>query len=354
MATQTHSISPAQRAQNFSAATRQNFHMLPTQTITGMSGQTVQFTYPKSRLLSKTFVLFDILLNVENSNNAVNYLNETSDPYRPYDLVRRISLSLNNGFDPFVTSGRHLAIMNSVRNNPKYVFNYIDGSLGSVFLDDLGSGKVKVKFMLELENTLNQRDCSGLILLQNESTQVTLSVDMATNLSDLGATESPYEYVKISPMIQTYTIPNYAEAFPDLSILKLVKGRTESFNMGEHILKLDVGTIYRKLVLYITDNDNEPISTDVIPSNFELLYNTADTPISISAEMLRAKNASDFGTVLPEGMFVFDFSGYSGFSNYGGSRDFVDTERLSEFWVRFSTNDNIKVHIVQENLSRLK
>ena len=343
-------ISAVQRAQNFAAATRQNLHMLPSRTITNL-GESVQFNYPKSRLLSKTFVKFDIKYNNKGSN-VIDIKNTIS----PYSLIRRISLSLNNGFEPFVINGRDLALLNMVRMKPETIESKYDSAMyaqnsGLIVVNE---SKETITFMIELENALNQRDASSLILLQNESTNVTLSIDITTNFADVCTVKDiDFESVKITPMLQTWTIPNFTDAFPDLSVLKLVKSRTETLpNAGEHILKLDVGTIYRKLVFYVTDDNGNGV--DLINSNIELIYNTADTPISIDPEMLKLKNASDFGYNFPKGMYVFDFSGYAGFSNYGGTRDFIDTERLTEFWVRFSTSSGCKVTTIQENLTRLR
>jgi len=343
-------ISAVQRAQNFAAATRQNLHMLPSRTVTNL-GDTVQFTYPKSRLLSKTFVKVEVTTDV------------TSSPFKtalsPYDIIRRISLSLNNGFEPFVINGRDLALLNMVRMNPSVV-EVSGSSYGaginaptSSLISEGADSKGKFSFMIELENTLNQRDASSLILLQNESTNVTLSIDLATNINSIFGKDANLVECKITPMLQTWTIPNYTDAFPDLSVLKLVKSRTETISGdGEHIQKLDVGTIYRKLVLYFTDENGN--GKNIVNSNIEFIYNTADTPISIDPEMLRYKNTSDFGFEFPEGMYVFDMSGYAGFSNYGGTRDFIDTERLTEFWVRYATSEGGKVTVIQENLSRLR
>ena len=328
-------ITAAQRAQNFAAATRQNLHMVPSKTLTNF-GESVQFNYPKARLLGKTFVKFDVKLSGATGLEFKNVL-------KPYEIIRRISLSLNNGFEPFVISGRDLAILNMVRMTE--MKNLAPKAVGA---------DGEYSFMIELENTLNQRDASSLILLQNESTQVTLSVDLATNLKGIVETENDIELVscKITPMLQTWTIPNYTDAFPDLSVIKLAKSRTESIlSAGEHVVKLDVGTIYRKLIFYVTDAEGNGVDLD---TNIELIYNTADTPVSIDAKMLRFKNTSDFGFEFPKGVYVFDFSGYSGFSGYGGSRDFIDTERLSEFWVRLTTDAECKITTIQENLSRLR
>ena len=325
-------ISSAQRAQNFSAATRRNYHTLPSRTVNQL-GETVQFNYPKARLLSKTMVKFECTF----AEDVSTFINNTNT--YPYEIIRRISLSMNNGWEPFVISGRDLALMNMISVNPNV---YIPSNKNLVQYE----GK-KLTFMLELENTLNQRDCSGLIILQNEATQCVLSIDLATNY---GAT---LESCKITPTLVTYTVPNYKEAFPDISVIKLVKARTEKLlKGGEHILKLDIGTIYRKLAFYFTDDEGNGI--EPVSGNIEIIYNTADTPISIDIDTLKMMNTGDFGENLPKGYYVFDFSGYKGFSEYAGSRDFIDTSRLTEFWVRFTTKDNCNVTTIQENLSRLR
>ena len=337
-------LTAAQRAANFAAATRQNFHMLPSQTTTQL-GTTMQFTYPKSRLLSKTFLKVEGTVKYTDASAPV--MNDNA-----YGIFRRVALSLNNGFDPFVVSGKELAAINSVRMNPGVIYDELIKCITNE-----GEKKISFSFMLELENTLNQRDASSLILLQNESTQVTLSVDITSDITDMltGRTNNcTLESVTVTPCILTYTIPNFSEGFPDLSVIKLVHSRTETLaNAGQHILKLETGRIYRKIVLRTFDN-NGSMSNNAINGNIEMLYNTADTPQSIDAEMLRMKNASDFGYKFLDGTYVFDFSGYSGFSNYGGTRDFVDTERLSEFWIRLNTRENnVKVNIIYETLARL-
>lgn len=326
-------ISAVQRAQNFAAATRQNLHMLPSKTLTNW-GESVQFNYPKARLLSKTFVKVDVKFS--------DLPNLPLEGLLPYKIIRRISLDLNNGWIPFNMSGRDLALMNMIRIHEP-----------NKLADTTTNANGEYSFMIELENALNQRDCSAYILLQNESTSCTLSIDLCASAKDFHNNDmGELEYVKITPMLQTWTIPNYTDAFPDLSVIKLCKSRTESIaGAGEHVVKLDVGTIYRKLAFYVTDENGNGIDLD---TNIELIYNTADTPISIDAKMLRYKNTSDFGFEFPKGMYVFDFSGYASFSGMGGSRDFVDTERLTEFWVRFTTDKACKVTTIQENLSRLR
>lgn len=362
-------LSPAQRANNFNRMTRANYHMLPSQS-TDQLGTTLQFTLPKARLLSKTYLEVEASINVKTADTykLANIIELSGDPFIPYKILRRVSLNLNNGYEPFVVSGRDLAIINTIRMNPEAVTSYmctpkIDkwGYLPSGTINNSNTQDISFKFCLELENTLNQRDTSGLVLLQNESTSVNLSIDIVSNIMEMfsaceNISDVNFNSIKVTPMIQTYTIPNYAEAYPNISIVKLTKARTETkMGAGEHITKLDVGTVYRKLALYITDENGNPIDDADITSPIELLYNTADTPIKITPSMLRFKNMSDFGYETPKGLYIFDFSGVAGLSGYAeNSRDLVDTERLTEYWLKFSTSKTVKLTIVHEQLARLK
>ena len=94
------------------------------------------------------------------------------------------------------------------------------------------------------------------------------------------------------------------------------------------------------------------MSDEDITSNIELVLNTADIPYSITPKMLRALAKMQNGIDFPEGVYFFDFS-YQGISNMGGSRDIIDTERVSEFSLRFTAGKAGKVHIISEKLSRL-
>ncbi|PAE46184.1 hypothetical protein CHH95_21770, partial [Bacillus licheniformis] len=88
------------------------------------------------------------------------------------------------------------------------------------------SGKdARIKFQVALPLTLNDRDPVGLVLLQNEETSVTLSIDTA-RAQDAFALASgdtvTLKSLKITPTVETFSIPAIKEAMPDISVLKLV------------------------------------------------------------------------------------------------------------------------------------
>lgn len=347
-------LSAQQRAVLFGQATRQTIQSMPSKQVTG-ENTSVQFELPKARLLSKIMLEVEAVASLTSADSAAF----TRDVFSPYQILRRISLDLNNGFSPFIIPGRDLYLYNVNRLNPQ-ILSAGSSERGMNFVgnaSDADGNDQKIKFMIELPVTLNDRDPVGLILLQNPTTNVTLTVDIETLSKAYKLTAGQtvaFKSMTITPVLETFTVPPVADAQPDISVLKLVSSKADLFaGNGQNTVKLNVGTIYRKLVLYFEDNDGLALKDTDFSGNIELVFNQADIPYSIKPSVLSARNASQLGYTLPDGVYILDFSN-QGLPNMGGSRDYVDTERLTEFWIRFSTQKAGKVTAVSETLSRLR
>lgn len=326
-------LNAQQKAQLFAMSTRQNRHMLAKQTATTIPN-TLQFSLPKARLLGGLYMKVKVTFPQKPEGVELEKL--------PY-LIRRISLDLNNGFAPFVVSGAELRLYNLVDLNTKN----LKDSWG---VKDVTDTVYDINFFLPC--TTNPRDPIGLILLQNEQTNVTVTCDIGL-ASEAGLEVEPTK-VEVKLMSETFSVPAHANAYPDLSVLKLVNGRKDSLpTNGQQIIKLGTGTIYRKLIFRLTDADGEPMEVEDIVSNIQLVFNQADINYDIDPEMLRLLNEKELGCELPKGVYVFDFSNSGGLSNLGGTRDFIDSSNLSEFWLRFNTTKVGKVEIITETLARL-
>lgn len=325
-------LTAQQRAALFAMSTRQNMQMLAKETVTTFP-KTAQFTLPKARLLAGLYI---------NLKMTFSSAPTVSDKAALTKLVRRISLDLNNGFAPFVISGEQARLYNIVDINADHINSdwYAGGSSTVYYLN------------FYLPCTTNPRDPIGLILLQNDQTNVTLNIDLGM-ISDTGISGT-LSKAEIKVMAETFSIPANANAYPDLSVLKLVNGRQDSMPAaGQQIIKLATGTIYRKLIFKLSDSSGNPLTPADITSNIELVFNQADINYSIDPEMLRILNEKQLGTALPSGVFVFDFSNSGGLPNLGGTRDFIDSANLTEFWLRFTTSKIGKCEIVTETLARL-
>ena len=350
-------ITAQQRAQLFAMSTRQNLQMLAKQTAnTGAS--TLQFNLPKARLLAKTIVHFKGKVNVKHDTSP----NIPTTPFTIYKAIRRISLDLNNGFSPFVCTGEELALYNMLDKNGSLMYTpgTIRGPIQSSdkFTASSTGRDNNVDFYLELPVTINPRDPIGLILLQNSETNVDLTVDTCNGIEMFDDTDTTgftieLKNVEVSVCVETFSIPSNTNAYPDLSVIKLVNGRTDALaSAGQQVIKMSTGTIYRKIILYFEKADGTPMDNADI-GNIEIVFNQADVNYNISPDMLRAINTKDLGFELPKGVYIFDFSSGGNITNYGGTRDYIDTEKLTEFWIRTTTTTTGSVKVVSECLARL-
>ena len=353
--TQKQQLTAQQRAMLFGAATRQHFQMLGMQEVTG-NAQTISYRIPKARILQGMKILVEGKLNIAHASNTAKNHNGKLDLYR---CIRRLNVDFNNGFSPIVVSGEDMALVNMLYPNPEMILKSEDNSTLATATEKWACSPEGTdndfSFVLDVPLAINYRDPVGLVLAQNAETNIDLTIDIA-NAADMiyNAADFTCKFtsLKVTPMVATFSIPSDTRAFPDMSVLKVVDSRNETFTTGQSYIKLPTGMIYRKLIFKFENTSGLPLDLEHITSNIELVFNTADVPYSISPKMLKAVNKMQAGTVYPDGCVYFSFD-YQGINGYGGSRDYIDAERITEFAVRFTADTAGKVTIISEKLSRL-
>lgn len=346
-------ISPQQRQQNFNRLTRQHYQMQAD--ISGAENASISFDIPKSRLSAR--IRFEVSATL-----TVTHASQTTyvpAAFAPFNVINRVSVDMNNGFSPFVVSGREL-MMYSLLDDHASVLSAATSGRGAVVqgLTASPAGAANtVRFLVDLPLALNERDAVGLVLTQNQETTVTVTIFFGAGTALLAATAGytvALTNLKVSPMVESFSVPPAAEALPDISVIKLVQTSRKSIaGAGLQELQLPVGMTYRKLILFVEDAAGAGIADAAFSGNFELVMNTADTPYRIKPSVLAAINHKQFGTTMPQGMYAFDWS-FNGMANYGTARDYIDTERLTEFWFRFNATAAGTVTAVYEVLSRLR
>ena len=347
-------LNPQIRAAKFTAMTRENIQTLPT--IAGAENASVSFNLPKARLLSKIALLIEGTVRVTHTAGTPF----TPHVFAPYSLIRRVQVDINNGFSPFKISGDEAYFYNLMHFNAETLKLSTTDVNAATFMENNAAAAPgadnRFKFTIDLPISLNSRDPIGLILLQNEETNVSCLVDVGSAtrlLADTTGYTVELVNISITPVVTTFTIPVDPEGMPDLSILKLVHSTIHDVaGGGLTTVKLPVGLTYRKLLLFVEDGAGG-ISEDRIGGNVEILFNQADIPYAVNPKVLRRMNTMAFGFVPPVGLYVFDFSD-QGLTNYGGARDYIDTERLTEFWVQLPMPAPGRIRAVYETLSRLR
>ena len=350
------SMTVQQRNALFAQATRQNIQGMAKKKIT-QGATTVSFEIPKARLLSKIWLEIDYNFTLY-SETITSVATSKLTPYAP---IRRISLDLNNGWSPYVLDGKSYAVLAGMRQQSHVVYPQSESEKGFCYCPEtfsVSSAGVSntMRTTIELPLCLNDRDPIGIILAQSPETLIEVKVDFEPESSMIPLEDGvtlEVEEITVQPIVETFSIPAVQEAFPDISVVKLCTSRTEMFaGNGQNLIDLVTGTIYRKIAFIIEDLDGNPFSDDDITSNIDLIFNTADVNYSIPAKLIRHKNEMQFGEEQPKGVYIFDFSD-NGIPNYGGTRDYIDSTKLTMFQVRFNSNKAGRIRIVSENLARL-
>jgi len=337
-------LSPAQKAMLFAQATRQNLQPIPG-TAYADNGS-VSFTIPKVRLLASTVV------RIKGTFKAAHASITALVPARfaPFNVIKQNRVQINNGFNPYQISGRGAYLYNRLNAGAEYDTNFTLGLVGSS-----GGAVNTLDFCVDLAHILNDRDPVGLVMAQNQETVITVTLDLGTlaSMYSTSAITISEVAITVTPTVETYSIPAALEAIPDISVLKLVT--EQNFNIpsvgAPFLVKMPVGLTYRKLILNFETAAGVGMTDDEI-GNISIIFNQADTPYTINAGLLRMRNAKQFHGRLPAGVVAFDFS-YQGIANLGGARDYIDTERLTEFWIQSNPTVVGNLQVVSETLARL-
>lgn len=348
----TAKITPAERAAQFNQLTRRHWMELGTKT--GSENGVVSFDLPKARLLAGLRVLITATLTATHAS-ATTY---TPHEDAPFKFLKRAELSLNNGFAPFSISGQGLIPYLMSKRGVADVTPATSGRGNVVQGLTASSGGTAntVRFAVDLTNMLNKRDPIGLILLQNEETLATLNISLGA-VADLAPASSGYTFavssISVTVLADTFSVPAVETAFPDLSVLKLVQERTETVIAGENQFKLPTGYTYRKIwFTYYDATPSRQVDSD-ITSTIDVLFNQAENPIRINPVTLAGINAEAYKGALPAGSYMLDFTD-QGNPDLGNARDYIDTERITEFVLKFTAGAAGTIKIGYEVLSRLK
>ena len=333
-------LTPAERAMMFNQQTRQHLIALPSRALPPST--TVEYELPKVRLTSR------ILLDISGTVTLGGTGEAVANPARAARFIRNLRISINNGFNPFQISGRGLFLYNQLLNSG--VGESVDEQN---MLGVLRGSANAFRLFLEVPLTLNQRDTIGLINTANQQTTVTLIIDTDT-LASLyaGAETITGSDIRVTPHVESFAIPQNHSAIPDLSILKLVHEFSQTFPAaGDVTFDLQTGLVYRKLIAIYEDAAGVGMPVANL-SPLQLVLNQADFPYSVNPQVIRDLNHKAYSHPMPAGVYVFDFTGGT-HPNYGGSRDYIDTERLTEFWLRTNSTIAGRLTIITETLARL-
>lgn len=160
---------------------------------------------PKTGLLAGIYL--SITGSISGTLSAPNALGKAS-------IVRTVKLVANSGIDLINLTGAMYHYL--LRNN---IDDYRDPVPGSDARSAVATGAFDVSMFLPI--AYNAREAIGLIMLQNEQTQLTLSVEFETDsVVATGATVT----ATVVPYIELFTVPVNPKDWPSLTTVQQIVG----------------------------------------------------------------------------------------------------------------------------------
>lgn len=286
------------------------------------TGQTKTVPLPRSGLLSAIRLLVSVTLSGTPDSPLA-----TGIPA----LVNNIRVTLNNGTSVFNVSGA--GYHHILRN---FINDYHDPVPGASRAA-VSATTFNVDFFIPI--AMSNRDLVGLINLQNEMTQATLSIDWTAQATLTGGATSTITALTAQPYAEIFTIPTDPADMPPLGVLhQIVEEQQAIAGAGAFTYNVPRGNTILQLLCGagISAANSTENWTDALlrmqqsyflypaatPTYFDNEYAETHAPIIASPAALRRK-----------GVIPFDFMGTSGLGMYGSYRDAIDSAQLTDLAV---------------------
>lgn len=270
---------------------------------------------PLSWEIPKTGLLSGIMVNitgaVAGTLSAQNALGFSS-------VVRRVRLMANAGLNLIDISGPEYHYL--VRD---YIDDYKDPVAGTNGRTAITATTFDISMWLPV--AYNSRDPLGLVLLQNEQTQLILQVEFEADATvATGATVT----ATVQPFVEIFTVPNDAKDLPPLNTAHTLIGDELTVSgAGEVQYKWPRGNTYVQVMhglgMAAAGTDNFTTARYVL--NQADLIEGIYTPQAL--DMFFEKT---HGRTRTAGCITFDFAGSSGLGMFGSARDLVFSQMVTE------------------------
>lgn len=282
---------------------------LTSRTSTNTAGETLTWDIPKTGILQNLYLVITGTL--------------TGTPSTPNDLgmanyIQRVRLIANAGINLIDVSGVGYNYL--MRD---FIEHNVDVGALNEARDAVNSGTFNLSMFFPI--ALNARDQVGLIMLQNEDTQLRLEVQigaLTVLANDFSATS-----VTVQPFLDIFTVPLDKKDHPRFDFAHTWnEEQTTISGTGDYTWNWPRGNIYCSVVhgLGVGATGADGFTNAQLRVNqSEYLYDV--TPNFLTLEFYRSR-----GRARELGMLPFDFLSQSGLGNYGSARDLLDSRQLTD------------------------
>lgn len=343
----------------FLESTRQNMRKAGQSAYVALGSS--QLALPKVGYLSRIHLHVTGVMNIVPGAGTA-----TLSEKGPFALLRRLRFVLGNGTELINVSGFGASL---VDKHSRLRYTPEDGGISAPFASQIyaagvSSGNNDWNFFVTLPVTPNERDITGLILLQAEG----VVSNFIAEWQAAGGASSEFPVVltgnatatftgRIDVYLETFTVPAMAEDQPPLDRVHQIIERVDPiFSVGENAIKLLEENTYLRIIHAVEING--ALSSDAI-DEMRLRYNVTDVPYQIDRGMKMYLQRRNWTKDFPKGVFHWDFFD-QGYPNFGGERDLVQASGLAEFesvlqigaGVTLGSNNNV-VRTIQQQLVKV-
>jgi hypothetical protein len=318
----------------FGQNTRQR--MLPWNTVPYVGGQPSSQPLARVGYLARIHWHFTGVLTVTLGGGTA-----ALDVLGPWNTANRIRLIANSGQDVFSTTGygaylveitrgpRGFAPQDSGFYNPAYnVRTYAAAT---------AAGANNWEWGLTLPVALNEESEFGLILLQNDLSQMQLTFEWNALVTSLTPTVAPVLVTgaatatltgNVVPEVESFTVPADIKSQPDISVVHQTLEVTQPVaTVGDNVVNLFRTDTYIDLIHFLQLN-NAPNTLDI--DRWRLQFNVSDTPYDFANRVGLQIQRRRYGMDLPTGVVTYPLFD-QGFAGFGDERDVVNARATSEF-----------------------
>lgn len=315
---------------SFEEKTRLYRATLPTLTKPASGGLTT-LALPKSGLLARLYLL--ITGSIAGTLTAPNALGMAS-------VIRQVRLTANSGLDIFNVSG---AGYHYLLRNQHCI--YFDPFPGSNARSAVTAAAFDVSMLIECQ--VNQNDPIGLIMLQNERTQLTLQVQWETDANvATGATVT----ASCIPIMEYFAVPVDEADWPPITVAHAhIEEQVAVPASGDFTYYWPRGNTYLQMLhgfgIGATPADNwSRVRIRQSQNTFLEDY----TPGAASAlYALNHPSARILGTI------PIDFMGDDGLGAFGRPRDFINSAVLTDLATILTTTGSGTLYAVRRQIVQM-
>jgi hypothetical protein len=290
--------------------TRIKKNPLESQATTSTTGATLRWDVPKTGILAALMLVITGTLTGTPSTPVATGMAA---------LISRVRLVANSGINLIDVSGigYHYLLRDMLEHNVDPVPQASARNAGE-------SGVLDLSMFFPI--ALNSRDPIGLIMLQNEDTQLTLEVEVAALTAV--ANDFSASSITIQPVLDVFTVPVDPKDHPPFDFAHTITEESQVVAAaGEARWAWPRGNIYAQVIhgLGVGSSGADGFTFySLLVNQTDYIYRNVSAAF-LTREFSRFRGRTRLGGVIP-----VDFLSQSGLGNYGAARDLLDSRQLTD------------------------